>query len=154
MQSINLLLCTSLIPLCGATLLIFIPGSYYNLVRNIAFITAQVTFVCSIVLWLCFEASTSLFQFIYTINWFPSHNIYYTIGLDGISLFFIILTTWLITTCILISWNMSNNHIKEYLICFLMLEAILIQVFCVLDILFFYIFFESVLIPMFLIIGV
>lgn len=154
MQISNLLLWTAFIPLCSAILLLLIPGSYFNLIRNIAFIGAQLTFVCSISLWLCFESKTSLFQFIYTVNWFPSYNIYYTIGIDGISLFFIILTTWLITTCILISWNMPNNQVKEYLICFLILETILIQVFCVLDLLFFYIFFESVLIPMFLIIGI
>nr|QYA17610.1 NADH dehydrogenase subunit 4 [Porphyra crispata] len=154
MQITNLLLWTALIPLCGVILLLLIPGCYFNLIRNIAFIVAQLTFVCSILLWLCFELKTSLFQFIYTINWFPSYNIYYTIGIDGISLFFIILTTWLITTCILISWNMPNKRVKEYLICFLLLETILIQVFCVLDVLFFYIFFESVLIPMFLIIGI
>lgn len=154
MQITNLLLWISLIPLCGVTLLLFIPRSYSNLVRNIAFATAQLAFIYSILLWLCFESTTSLFQFIHSVNWFPSYNIYYTIGIDGISLFFIILTTWLVTICILISWNMPNNQIKEYLICFLLLEAILIQVFCVLDVLFFYIFFESVLIPMFLIIGV
>nr|YP_006280872.1 NADH dehydrogenase subunit 4 [Neopyropia yezoensis]AFH57678.1 NADH dehydrogenase subunit 4 [Neopyropia yezoensis]QGA30550.1 NADH dehydrogenase subunit 4 [Neopyropia yezoensis] len=154
MQITNLLLWTSLIPLCGAILLIFIPRFYSHLIRNIAFATAQLAFIYSILLWLCFESTTSLFQFIYTINWFPSYNIYYTIGVDGISLFFIILTTWLITVCTLISWNMPDSQIKEYLICFLLLEAILIQVFCVLDVLFFYIFFESVLIPMFLIIGV
>ena len=141
MQITNLLLWTSLIHLCGAILLIFIPRFYSHLIRNIAFATAQLAFIYSILLWLCFESTTSLFQFIYTINWFPSYNIYYTIGVDGISLFFIILTTWLITVCTLISWNMPDSQIKEYLICFLLLEAILIQVFCVLDVLFFYIFF-------------
>nr|BED43651.1 NADH dehydrogenase subunit 4 [Pyropia sp. Myanmar_A]BED43675.1 NADH dehydrogenase subunit 4 [Pyropia sp. Myanmar_B]BED43699.1 NADH dehydrogenase subunit 4 [Pyropia sp. Myanmar_C] len=154
MQVTNLLVWTSLIPLCGVIVLIFIPKFYSNLIRNIAFATSQLAFVCSLLLWLCFDSTTSLFQFIYSVNWFPLYNIYYTIGIDGISLFFILLTTWLITVCILISWNMPNSQIKEYLICFLLLEAILIQVFCVLDVLFFYIFFESVLIPMFLIIGV
>nr|YP_006665879.1 NADH dehydrogenase subunit 4 [Porphyra umbilicalis]AFC17782.1 NADH dehydrogenase subunit 4 [Porphyra umbilicalis] len=154
MQLNNLLIWTSLTPLSGVILLILIPGSYFNLIRNVAFGTAQLTFILSILLWICFDPTTSLFQFVYTINWFPSYNIYYTIGIDGISLFFIVLTTWLVTTCVLISWNMTNTQIKEYLICFLTLEFILIQVFCVLDVLFFYIFFESVLIPMFLIIGI
>nr|YP_009048884.1 NADH dehydrogenase subunit 4 [Wildemania schizophylla]AID57254.1 NADH dehydrogenase subunit 4 [Wildemania schizophylla] len=154
MQLTNLLLLTSTIPLWGAFLLVIIPSNYSKIIRNVAFGTAQLTFLCSVLLWLCFESSTSLFQFVYTISWFPSYNICYTVGIDGISLFFILLTSWLITICILVSWNMPNNYIKEYLICFLTLEAILIQVFCVLDILFFYIFFESVLIPMFLIIGI
>jgi len=154
MQLNNLLIGTSLIPLSGVILLLLIPGSYFNLIRNIAFGTTQLTFILSILLWVCFDPTTSLFQFVCTINWFPSYNIYYTIGIDGISLFFIILTTWLVASCVLISWNMANIQIKEYLVCFLTLEFILIQVFCTLDVLFFYIFFESVLIPMFLIIGI
>ena len=81
-------------------------------------------------------------------------NLYYTIGIDGISMFFILLTTFLTMLCILVSWEGIQNYVKEYLICFLFLEFLLIQVFSVLDILLFYIYFESVLMPMFLIIGI
>jgi proton-translocating NADH-quinone oxidoreductase chain M len=81
-------------------------------------------------------------------------NLNLTLGIDGISIFFLLLTTLLIPICILISWNSINYKLKEYLISFLILEFLLIGVFCILDLLLFYIFFESVLIPMFLIIGV
>jgi NADH-quinone oxidoreductase subunit M len=82
-----------------------------------------------------------------------SLNLNLTIGVDGISLFFLLLTTLLIPICLLVSWNLKTN-LKSYLISFLILDFFLIGVFCILDLLLFYIFFESILIPMFLIIGV
>ena len=94
------------------------------------------------------------FQFVNKILWAPNLNINLLLGVDGISLFFIILTTLLIFLCLLSSWNSINHNLKEYLILFLIMEFFLIGVFCVLDVLLFYIFFESVLIPMYLIIGV
>ena len=78
----------------------------------------------------------------------------FILGVDGISLFFIILTTFLIPVCLLVGWTTIQTSVKEYCIAFLLLEALMIAAFCVLDLLLFYIFFESVLIPMFLIIGV
>jgi proton-translocating NADH-quinone oxidoreductase chain M len=105
-------------------------------------------------LWLQFDKTNPTFQFLSTFNWLSSFNLYYTIGIDGISLFFVILTTFLILICVLISWGSVKEHLKEYLLCFLFLEFLLIQVFCVLDLLLFYIFFESVLMPMFLIVGI
>jgi NADH:ubiquinone oxidoreductase subunit 4 (subunit M) len=77
-----------------------------------------------------------------------------TIGIDGISLFFLLLTTMLIPICILLSWSSVKKDLKDYLIAFLFLEFFLIGVFCILDLLLFYIFFESVLLPMFLIVGI
>ena len=81
-------------------------------------------------------------------------NINFTMGVDGISLFFILLTTLLIPLCLLVSWDSIKFNLKEYLIAFLIMEFFLIGVFCILDLFLFYIFFESVLIPMFLIIGI
>jgi len=86
--------------------------------------------------------------------WLPSLNLNFTLGIDGISIFFLILTTLLIPLCILTSWNSVGNNLKEFLIAFLVLDFFLIGTFCVLDLLLFYIFFESVLIPMFLIVGI
>lgn len=97
---------------------------------------------------------TSEFQFVSKIGWLPFANIDIYLGVDGISLFFILLTTFLIPLCILISRNAVQVYIKEYVICFLLLEVLLILVFSVLDLLLFYIFFESILIPMFIMIGV
>jgi proton-translocating NADH-quinone oxidoreductase chain M len=88
------------------------------------------------------------------IFWLPALNLNFTLGIDGISIFFLLLTTLLIPLCIFTSWNSVNKNIKEFLIAFLVLDFFLIGTFCVLDLLLFYIFFESVLIPMFLIVGV
>jgi proton-translocating NADH-quinone oxidoreductase chain M len=86
--------------------------------------------------------------------WIPLLNINFTLGIDGISLFFILLTTLLIPVCLLTSWNSIQNNLKLFLLSFLIMEFFLIGVFCILDLLLFYIFFESILIPMFLIIGI
>jgi proton-translocating NADH-quinone oxidoreductase chain M len=101
-----------------------------------------------------FDSSLGSFQFCTSEVWFLEHSLVFSFGIDGISLFFVILTTMLVPICLLISWNTVNQYLKIYLILFLVLESLLIGVFCILDLLLFYIFFESVLIPMFLIIGV
>ncbi len=94
------------------------------------------------------------FQFVSKLLWIPFLNLNFSLGVDGISLFFILLTTLLIFLCILISWTSVSTNIKEFLIAFLVMEFFLIGVFSILDLLLFYIFFESVLIPMYLIVGV
>jgi proton-translocating NADH-quinone oxidoreductase chain M len=105
-----------------------------------------------------FDNSTSKFQFFQNFTSFQTDLSFSTFnlifGLDGISLFFVVLTTFLIPVCILVSWNSITAYVKEYCIAFLVLESLMIAVFSVLDLLLFYIFFESVLIPMFIIIGV
>nr|YP_009317594.1 NADH dehydrogenase subunit 4 [Pterocladiella media]AOX49046.1 NADH dehydrogenase subunit 4 [Pterocladiella media] len=150
----NPLIFTSLTPLIGALILYLIPATNLQLCRLFALYISCITFIASLFIWLQFDLSTSFFQFVYTFNWLQHWNLYYTIGVDGISIFFILLTTFLIILCILISWTSVKVLVKEYLICFLILEFCLIQVFSVLDLLFFYIFFESVLIPMFLVVGI
>jgi len=111
-------------------------------------------FFASLFLWIFFDKEYSRFQFIYDFAWIPSSNLNLSLGIDGISIFFVILTTLLIPLCLLASWDSVKVFHKEYVIAFLVMEALLILVFCVRDLLLFYIFFESVLIPMFLIIGV
>ena len=151
----NPLLSLSILPLVGIfILLIFISENQTNKLKKISFIFTSFIFLNSLVLWINFSNNSSFFQFLEIYNLIPYSNFNYSIGLDGISLFFIILSTFLINLCVLISWNNIQFFLKEYLICFLFLEFCLIQVFSVLDIFLFYIFFESVLIPMFLIIGV
>lgn len=151
---INPLVITSVIPLLGLFCLLVTPKtSVYNC-RLVALYTSCLTFLSSLFLWICFDQSSSFFQFCKTINWLPYLNFYYVIGIDGISLFFILLTTFLIILCILVSWESVSVYMKEYLLSFLFLEFLLIQVFSVLDVLLFYVYFESVLIPMFLIIGI
>lgn len=113
-----------------------------------------VPFIGFLFLWTFFQKSLSNFQFVVKFFWLPNLNLNITLGIDGISLFFLLLTTLLIPICLLVSWNSVNHKLKEYLISFLFLEFLLIGTFCVLDLLLFYIFFESVLIPMFLIVGI
>ncbi len=95
-----------------------------------------------------------MFQYVQKLGWIPFFNIEIYFGIDGISLFFIILTTFLIPLCILISRNSVKVYVKEYMMCFSLLELLLILVFSVSDLVLFYIFFESILIPMFIIIGI
>jgi NADH:ubiquinone oxidoreductase subunit 4 (subunit M) len=118
--------------------------------------TSLITFLYSLTFWIRFDKSTPLFQFGETLNWLPnSVCIQFSMGLDGISLFFVILTTFLVPTCLLVGWSsIASNTMKEYVIAFLILEFFMLAVFCMLDLLLFYVFFESVLIPMFIIIGV
>ena len=150
----NPLILTSLTPLIGVLILFIIPATQESLCRNFSLWIACLTFLFSLLLWIQFDGTTSFFQFLQTYKWFTFFNFYYTIGIDGISLFFILLTTFLITICILVSWSSVKTNVKEYLICFLILDFLLIQVFSVLDLFLFYVYFESVLIPMFLIVGV
>ena len=150
----NILLFTSFIPLIGILLLIFISSEQQKLSKIIALNFSAFPFLIFVFLWGGFKKSVGSFQFITKILWVPVLNLNITLGIDGISLFFLLLTTLLIPLCILISWNSIQFSLKEYLIAFLAIEFFLIGVFCVLDILVFYIFFESILIPMFLVIGI
>jgi proton-translocating NADH-quinone oxidoreductase chain M len=150
----NILNYLLLLPVTGIVLLLLSPSWNTKILKFIALITSSITFILSILLWIWFDKSTGNFQFVDKILWIPNMNINFTVGIDGISLFFIILTTLLIFLCLLASWNSIHTNLKEYLICFLIMEFFLIGVFCILDLLLFYIFFESVLIPMYLIVGV
>ena len=152
--STYLLPITIAIPLLGILILIVIPDWKMDLIKQVSLYSSLATFIVSLFLWLEFDSSTSKFQFIYEFNWIDTLNINISLGVDGISLFLIILTTFLIPMCILASWESIKHNIKEYMMCFLLLDALLILIFCVLDLVVFYIFFESVLIPMFVVIGV
>ena len=142
-----------ILPLLGIFLIIIIPSWNKNLLKKVSLLFSFITFILSLFLWIWFNKSVGNFQFVEKITWIPTLNLNFTLGIDGISLFFVILTTLLIPLCLLVSWNSIKNNLKEYLIAFLLLDFFLIAVFCVLDLLLFYIFFESVLIPMFLIVG-
>ena len=150
-----------LLPLVGVFILLFTPSWKLQLIKNIALNFSLLTFLISLLLWIEFDNSTAKFQFVE--NYTSYHNftgelsfstLNLILGVDGISLFFIILTTFLIPVCILVSWTNITSYVKEYCIAFLVLESLMIAVFSILDLLLFYVFFESVLIPMFIIIGV
>jgi NADH-quinone oxidoreductase subunit M len=114
--------------------------------------TSLVTFAVSLLLWINFDTTDPGFQFVESFAWLGP--IRYKMGVDGISLLFVILTTFLVPICIIASWNSITHRVKEYMIAFLVLETLMIGVFCALDLVLFYLFFEGGLIPMFLIIGV
>lgn len=142
------------LPLVGMILLFFIPNTNPDLQKNVGLSTSLLTFLLSLQLWLKFDMSTPKYQFVEKFFSVPYSNMHIYVGVDGISLFFILLTTFLIPVCLLASWDSIKIYIREYSIAFLFLESVLICVFTVLDVLFFYIFFEAVLIPMFLIVGI
>ena len=150
----NLLIYILVFPIIGILLLFLVPSREIRLLKFIGLNSACFSFIGSLLLWGGFSKSVGFFQFLIKLAWFPLLTLNFTLGVDGISLFFIFLTTLLIPLCILTSWNSVGHSLKEFLIAFLFLDFLLIGVFCVLDLLFFYIFFESVLIPMFLIVGI
>ena len=122
-------------------------------IKTVALYTSIVNFIVSLLLWINFDKLTSSFQYVEQYYWL-SENITYHVGVDGISVFLIILTTFLMPFCVLTSWDSIKEKVKEYMIAFLILETLMIGVFCALDLVVFYLFFEACLIPMFLIIGV
>ncbi|RYD30215.1 MAG: NADH-quinone oxidoreductase subunit M [Sphingomonadales bacterium] len=123
-------------------------------VRNIALITSVFVFLLSLLIWIDFDNSVTGFQMVEQVQWLGDGGISYHMGIDGISMLFVILTTFLMPICILASWETIQTRVKEYMIAFLLLETLVVGVFCALDIVLFYVFFEGSLIPMFLIIGV
>ena len=124
--------------------------------RWIALWFSLATFLLSIVLWVDFDPSTAAFQFVEQIRWIKigGFEINYHMGIDGISLFFVLLSTLLTVICVVASWVSIHTQVKEYMIAFLVLETLMVGMFCALDFIVFYVFFEGVLIPMFLIIGI
>jgi len=157
MDSFPILSLTTFLPLVGVLFILLIRGEEHILARNArwaALWTSLATFVISLLLWFNFDPTTSDFQFVEKFEWLPTLNIAYHMGIDGISLFFVILSTFLTPICVLASWKAITNRVKEYMIAFLVLETMMIGTFAALDFVMFYIFFEAVLIPMFIIIGV
>ena len=153
-----LLSLVTFLPLLGAAIIFVIARGPEDAVarnaRYMALWTSLVTFVVSLFIWFNFDNSTADFQFQERVAWFPELGIGYHMGVDGISMMFVLLSTLLIPICILASWDTIRDRVKEYMIAFLVLETMMVGMFCALDYLLFYVFFEGVLIPMFIIIGV
>jgi NADH-quinone oxidoreductase subunit M len=154
-----LLSLVTFLPLVGVAFIMLASGSEEIVARNarnIALSTSLVVFVLSIALWVDFDPNTSGFQFVENIRWITigGFSIHYHMGIDGISLFFVLLSTLLTVLCVLASWSNVHGQVREYMIAFLVQETMMVGVFCALDFILFYVFFEGVLVPMFLIIGV
>ena len=147
----NLLIIILFLLIFTVLILLFVEDD--KIVRGFSISMTSFVFVLSLFLWVCFDRCTSKFQYMFVCGWLNNININFIFGIDGISLFFIILTTFLVPVCLLISFQSIKKNVKYYTILFLLLEFFLLIVFSILDLFIFYIFFESVLIPMFLIIG-
>ena len=158
MDNPPLLSLTILMPLFGALIIAWIRDADEAIVarnaRNVALWTSMITFVLSLFLWTGFDSTSAEFQFVERRPWIDGYDISYHLGIDGISLLFVLLTTFLTPLCILASWEAIKTRVKEYMIAFLVLETMMVGVFSSLDLVIFYLFFEGTLIPMFLIIGV
>jgi NADH-quinone oxidoreductase subunit M len=144
------------LPLVGVFFLLMIRGTdeaSLGNVRHVALWTTVVNFIVACVLWSKFDFGQAGFQFVEQADWLGG-SITYKMGVDGISTPFVILTAFLMPFCILASWRSITHRVKEYMIAFLVLETLMIGVFCALDLVLFYLLFEAGLIPMFLIIGI
>ena len=142
-----------LLPTIGALFLLFSKDEDSNTIKYVALFTSFVNFLISIYLWFLFDPSTSGFQFIESKKWLKGFA-NYKVGIDGISILFIILTTLITPLCIISVNNTIQNRLRDFLIAILLMESLMIGVFCSLDLIIFYLFFEAGLIPMFLIIGI
>jgi len=157
MTDLPLLSIVTFLPLVGAAFILLVRGEEAVVARNarnVALLTSVATFLLSLGVWAGFDASTAEFQFVEQAAWMPEWGINYHMGVDGISMLFVILSTFLTPLCILSAWEAVQKRVKEYMVAFLILETFMIGMFCALDYVLFYVFFEGVLIPMFLIIGV
>jgi NADH-quinone oxidoreductase subunit M len=147
---------TTFLPLVGAAAILMVRGDSEVVKRNARFValwTTLATFIVSLFILAGFDSTRADFQFVEVVPWLGD-TISYRMGVDGISLPFVLLTTFLMPFCILASWTSIEHRVKEYMIAFLVLETLMLGVFCALDLVLFYLFFEAGLIPMFLIIGI
>ena len=150
----NFLIFLFLLPIIGLLILSVIKENSKLKLQIFTFNISCIIYLFSLLLWFFFDNSTGTFQYTTKSLWISMFNLNFVLGVDGISLFFILLTTLLIPLCLLISWKSVNINLKEFFLSFILLESFLIGVFCILDLLLFYIFFESVLIPMFIMVSV
>jgi proton-translocating NADH-quinone oxidoreductase, chain M len=152
-----LLSLTTFLPLVGALFILAIRGEPQVVARNsrnVALLTSVATFVVSLFILANFNGASAEFQLKETAIWLPGTAITYAMGVDGISVWFVLLSTFLTPICLLSSFGAVEHRVKEYMVAFLILETMMVGMFCALDMVLFYVFFEAVLIPMFIIIGV
>jgi NADH-quinone oxidoreductase subunit M len=140
------------LPLAGALALFLFRDE--NAAKIWALIVSLVAFVLSLPLYFSFDLTTYKYQFAEHTPWIPTFKINYTLGIDGISLFLILLSTLLTPICILASWKYIDKRIREFLVCLLLMETACVGVFSALDFVLFYIFWEAMLVPMYLLIAV
>ncbi len=140
------------LPLAGAFILLFLPGE--NVQRMWAMVVTTATAVISFPLYTGFDSHTAKYQFAEHASWIPTLDINYTLGIDGISLLLVLLTTFIMPLCVIGSWTYIQKRVKEFMICLLIMETAMLGVFMALDFVLFYVLWEAMLIPMYLLIGI
>src|SRR5438105_3915523 len=150
----NILSWTIWLPIAAAVLLAFVPQRATNAIKSIGLVASLATYAVSLMILQRFQDGIGAFQLVESHEWIPKWGIRYAIGVDGISLWLVLLTTLLTPVVFLSSWNAIHKHPKEYVISFLIMEAAMVGVFVATDLLVFYVFFELTLLPMYLVIGV
>ncbi|MEW6334857.1 MAG: NADH-quinone oxidoreductase subunit M [Thermodesulfobacteriota bacterium] len=140
------------VPLAGIALILLMKQE--RTIKIAALITSIVTLLFSLLLYAHFDPRTPLFQFGESLAWIPRYQIHYTLGVDGITILLIVLTALITPACVLCSWTAITDRVKEFMVCILLMETAMIGVFCSLDFILFYIFWEAMLIPMYLLIAV
>lgn len=156
-STIPLISLTIFLPLIGCFFILFIKGDDEAMQKNaksVAFLTSIATLILSLMLYTVVDFTNPDFQMLEKREWINSFGINYHVGIDGISMLFILLTTILMPIAILSSWEVIKYRVQEFMIAFLVLETMLLGIFSSLDLVLFYLFFEGVLIPMFLIVGI
>jgi NADH-quinone oxidoreductase subunit M len=143
-----------LLPLVGGLLVLALGRERDALVRQVALVVSILTFLLSLVIWWKFDPASADYQFVERHTWMPDFGISYHVGIDGISLLLVILTTFLTPISLLCSWQSIEKHVKEFSFFMLALEAAMIGVFISLDLFLFYLFWDAMLIPMYFLIGV
>ena len=145
------------LPLAGCVVIMMVRGDEDTVASNArwtALWTSLLVLVLSLVLWVSFDQSEPGFQFNESLSWMPEYNVGYKMGVDGISVLFVLLSTLLTPICILSAWEAIHTKVREFMLSFLILETMMVGMFCATDFIVFYMFFEGVLIPMYLIIGI
>jgi NADH-quinone oxidoreductase subunit M len=143
---------TIFLPLVGALLVLFMRGD--NAIRSVSFIASLATLAVSLLVFANFDYTTPIFQFGERIPWVPAYNINYMLGIDGISVMLVLLTTIISPIAILSTWKAVQVRLKEFMVSILVMETAMIGVFCSLDFILFYFFWEAMLIPMYLLIAI
>ncbi|MBI3393708.1 MAG: NADH-quinone oxidoreductase subunit M [Nitrospirae bacterium] len=144
---------TTYIPLVGALYLLFMK-EHEGMVRRLSLAVSLAAFALSVLMLGHFDPKTSGFQFVETLEWAPSLGVTYKMGVDGVSVLFIVLTTVLTVLSVLVSWTQVKKYVREFHVALLVMESAMLGVFSALDLVLFYVFWEVMLIPMFLMIGI
>ncbi len=154
MEMSSLLNWVTFLPALGALVLLAIPRTEIQLVKSWGLLVSLITFLASIPLFVMFDGNSAAMQFTTQMDWIPAIGASYHVGMDGLSILLYVLTTFIMPLAIFASWNSITERVKEYMIAMLILESAMLGVFISLDLILFYLFWEAMLIPMYLLIGV